>query len=365
MSNRSSRDDRGSSRNKWGRIAASLSKLRQKPVSAVTYPFGGYQRGSALGTALLTVGVVVVIAAVALVWETEPAAAQGGAPGTEPTNVQVVPGDGILTVTWTLTPREGVDGDEIKHALRWSQEAGVWANPTDPRAVGANDGISVEGGVSSYTITGLKNDVVTGVFVRSFTGSSYSERAAGSSNWVRVKGEQTTPRAAGPEPTATPTPTPTPTPEPTATPTPTPTPTPEPTATPTPTPTPTPEPTPTAQPPGAPTGVTAATDIANASAGTGLMQLEVSWTAPPADPDRSAVTGYDVEYRTTDAAGWSAWPHSDTVVSTVITGLAHGVEHQVRVRARSDAGAGDWSPAAGTAPGQALQARDAKGRPAR
>ena len=303
--------------------------------------------------------IAVMVAVALLLLLAGTAAAQGGAPGTEPANVRVTPGDGSLTVTWTLTPREGVADDQIKHALRWSQEAGVWANPTDPKAVGANDGISVEGGVTSYTITGLKNDVATGVFVRSFTGGSYSERAAGSSNWVRVKGEQTTPRAAEPGPTATPTPSPTPVPP---TPTATPTPEPESTATPTSTPvpaTPTPEPEPTAtptpmaQPPGAPTGVTAATDIADAAAGTGLMQLEVSWTAPSADPDRSAVTGYDVEYRTTDAAGWSAWPHSDTVVSTVITGLAHGVEHQVRVRARSDAGAGDWSPtAAGTPQGK-------------
>ena len=54
----------------------------------------------------------------------------------------------------------------------------------------------VEGGVASYTITGLENGVATGVFVRSFTDSSYSERSQHSSRWVRVKGEHTTPRAA-------------------------------------------------------------------------------------------------------------------------------------------------------------------------
>ena len=115
--------------------------------------------------------------------------------GPEPANVRVVPGDGTLTVSWTVTSRDGVSDGDIKHALRWSQESGVWANPTDPRAGGPEDGIAVAGGVYSYTITGLENGVATGVFVRSFTGSSYSERSEHSSQWVRTKGEHTTPRA--------------------------------------------------------------------------------------------------------------------------------------------------------------------------
>ena len=139
-----------------------------------------------------------------------PAAAQGGAPGTEPANVQVVPGDGILTVSWTLTPRQGVADEDILHALRWSQESGVWANPQDAKAGGPEDGIAVAGGVASYTITGLTNDVATGVFVRSFTGGDHSERSERSSPWVRTKGDHTTPRAAQPEPTPTPTPEPAP-----------------------------------------------------------------------------------------------------------------------------------------------------------
>ena len=96
---------------------------------------------------------------------------------TEPYNVCVTPGDGTLTVTWTVAPREGVSGDSIRHALRWSQVAGVWANPKDPKAVGPNDGVTVEGGVASYTITGLENGVATGVFVRSFTGGNHNEGA--------------------------------------------------------------------------------------------------------------------------------------------------------------------------------------------
>ncbi len=91
------------------------------------------------------------------------------APGQiEPYNVQVTPGDGTLTVAWTVSPREGV----------------------------SDDSISVAGGVNSYTITGLQNGVATGVFVRSFTGGDYNEGSPHSSEWVRVKGENTTPKAA-------------------------------------------------------------------------------------------------------------------------------------------------------------------------
>ena len=115
---------------------------------------------------------------------------------TEPYNVQVTPGDGTLTVTWTVAPREGFEVDEIRHALRWSQEPGVWANPAGPNAAGPNDGVSVEGGVYTYTITGLRNGVATGVFIRSFTGGNHNEGSPTSSRWVRLKGEDTTPGAA-------------------------------------------------------------------------------------------------------------------------------------------------------------------------
>jgi hypothetical protein len=50
--------------------------------------------------------------------------------------------------------------------------------------------------VATYTITGLTNGAATGVFVRSFTGGSYSERSKHSSEWVRTKGAHTTPKAA-------------------------------------------------------------------------------------------------------------------------------------------------------------------------
>ena len=124
-----------------------------------------------------------------------PAESEPPTPGQlEPYNIQITPGDGTLTVTWTVAPRDGFDDDQIRHALRWSQEPGVWANPLDPNAGGREDGIAVEGGVYTYTITGLQNGVATGVFIRSFTGGSYSERSEHSSQWVRIKGDETTPQ---------------------------------------------------------------------------------------------------------------------------------------------------------------------------
>ena len=122
--------------------------------------------------------------------------------GIEPWSIRIVPGDGKLTVTWRMGERPGWEDADVRHALRWSQVSGVWANPRDPRAVGANDGVATEPGAVSYVITGLENDVPTGVFVRSFPGNrrnpgayNVSERNPESSAWVRVKGELTTPRA--------------------------------------------------------------------------------------------------------------------------------------------------------------------------
>ena len=158
--------------------------------------------------ALLPLAVGAALAVALLLLPVDPAAAQGGSPGTEPTNVQVVPGDGILTVSWTLTPRQGVADEDIRHALRWSQEAGVWDNPAGA-TTHQNDGVAVGPGVTSYTIRGLQNGLATGVFVRSYAGRSGSERSGSerspfSSKWVRVKGEQTTPQGAEPTPTPPP-----------------------------------------------------------------------------------------------------------------------------------------------------------------
>ena len=128
--------------------------------------------------------------------EPEPEPEQPQHPGDgrlEPFNVQAVPGDGTLTITWTVSPRTGESDDDIHHALRWSQAPGVWANPAGPRGH-HNDGIVVWGGTAAYTITGLQNGVATGVFVRSFTGTRTGEDSPHTSQWVRIKGPQTTPQ---------------------------------------------------------------------------------------------------------------------------------------------------------------------------
>ena len=125
----------------------------------------------------------------------------GGARGSEPTNVTVTPGDGELTVSWTITSRDGAADGEIYHAVRWSQTPGAWDNPgmlpwdqdNQHTRLQAKHGILIEPGVNSYKITGLANRKVTGVQVRSFTGTGRTEAAAASSQWVRVKGASTTP----------------------------------------------------------------------------------------------------------------------------------------------------------------------------
>ncbi len=145
---------------------------------------------------LLGAAALALLLAVGLAWMLWPAGsaqAQGPA-GHEPADVRVVPGDRTLTVSWKATSRPGVSDDQIRHALRWSQESGVWANPPCPAGLGRNDGFCLSGGVTQYVITGLKNDVPTGVFVRSFVGSNNSERNPNSSQWVRIKGDNTTPR---------------------------------------------------------------------------------------------------------------------------------------------------------------------------
>ena len=166
------------------------------------------------GALLLLAAVIVILAAFFFAFgRAAPAQAQdgdttttiidggGGAKGYEPANVQVVPGDGELTLSWNVTSRPSVNDDQIYHAVRWSQTVGRWDNPSAPihRYVEATghtiDGIVLEPGVTSYKITGLKNRVVTGVHVRSFTGSQLHQAAPGSSHWVRVKGKDTTPVA--------------------------------------------------------------------------------------------------------------------------------------------------------------------------
>ena len=119
---------------------------------------------------------------------------QAAPAGPEPRNVQVVPGDGVITVSWDPAPfyykGRRIGDDRIKHALRWWVGSG-WANPVGENGFGPNDGIHVENGVTSYTITGLTNGVAVEANVRAFFGSNYQEGAMNkgesstSSRWVR------------------------------------------------------------------------------------------------------------------------------------------------------------------------------------
>ena len=69
--------------------------------------------------------------------------------------------------------------------------------------------------------------------------------------------------------------------------------------------------------------------------------LAVAWTAP--DNTGPAVTGYDVHYRASGAADWTDAQFAGTGTATTLGGLSAGTAHEVRVRATSDEGTGDWS----------------------
>ena len=86
----------------------------------------------------------------------------------------------------------------------------------------------------------------------------------------------------------------------------------------------------------------------------GAAKLDLTWTAPA--NNGSAITGYDVHYKTSAAAdqtgtgsdpttGWVAASHSGTAASGSITSLTNGTAYDVRVRAKNTHGAGKWSDA--------------------
>ena len=75
----------------------------------------------------------------------------------------------------------------------------------------------------------------------------------------------------------------------------------------------------------------------------GTSALRVNWTTPQSDV---AISEYQVQYRRNGTTSWS----NATVLfvslpatSTVLTGLDAGTEYNIRVRAVSAAGAGEWS----------------------
>ena len=70
-------------------------------------------------------------------------------------------------------------------------------------------------------------------------------------------------------------------------------------------------------------------------------RLTVSWMAP--ESAVFEIVGYDVQYRASDDGRYVHWAHEGTGTEATVTGLAEVTEYTVRVRARNDAGEGDWS----------------------
>lgn len=70
---------------------------------------------------------------------------------------------------------------------------------------------------------------------------------------------------------------------------------------------------------------------------------DVSWTAATL-PGSAEVTGWQVQTAPTGTSSWTTTPVSDAGARTAtVTGLQNGVAHDVRVRALSAAGDGNWS----------------------
>ena len=70
--------------------------------------------------------------------------------------------------------------------------------------------------------------------------------------------------------------------------------------------------------------------------------LTATWTKPDLDggPD---IAGYDLQYRVGTTGTWEDFAHSDTAVTTTVTGLTADTSYQVRVRAKNGETDSDWS----------------------
>ena len=90
-----------------------------------------------------------------------------------------------------------------------------------------------------------------------------------------------------------------------------------------------------AEPPSAP-----AAPVLTATATT----LAAAWAEP--DNTGPAITGYDLHHRASGETDWTNARVAGTKTSATLGGLASGTAHEVRVRAGSDEGAGEWSASA-------------------
>ena len=75
----------------------------------------------------------------------------------------------------------------------------------------------------------------------------------------------------------------------------------------------------------------------------GRLALIVTWTIPQSDV---SISQYQMQYRRSGTTSWSsAAPVSGSTTSTYLEELVAGSEYQVRVRAVSAIGNGNWSEA--------------------
>ncbi|MCY3599864.1 MAG: cadherin domain-containing protein, partial [Gemmatimonadetes bacterium] len=73
----------------------------------------------------------------------------------------------------------------------------------------------------------------------------------------------------------------------------------------------------------------------------GTEQVAVSWIAP--ENEGPAITGYDLRYREKGDGDWTDVSALGAVLADTIPGLDAGTTYEVRVRASSSEGAGEWS----------------------
>ena len=90
----------------------------------------------------------------------------------------------------------------------------------------------------------------------------------------------------------------------------------------------------------------------------GDRRLRVDWTQ--GHNGGSAVTGFDVRYRTSDtgngAGTWQMWPHNSNATAATITTLVNGQPYDVEVAATNINGTGAWSATASATPATAPDA---------
>ena len=91
-----------------------------------------------------------------------------------------------------------------------------------------------------------------------------------------------------------------------------------------------------AEPPAAPAAPTV-----TATSGSDTS-LDVSWTAP-ANVGKPTIDNYDLQYKKSTDANWTAGPQDVTGTSTAISGLEENTSYDVQVRATNDEGDSPWS----------------------